>query len=830
MTALFSQGLIHVLSGPVASRIRPAGRTAAMALMALFTAFVPTHALQAQAPDILEPVSWKASADANEDGTTELVFTASIEEGWKLYGMDIPEGGPIPTTVNFDDSTKLEFAGAWKALGRKKTTMDPLFGMEIETFQKRAIFRVPVNAAPGTVLKGYVEFMSCDDAQCIFPDPFEFALTIPGAAPAEGEGQGMLEPVQWQIEREKLDADGEYLLRFTATIEEGWKLYSQRIPEADVRPNPTVITVGGDGVEPIGACLESGNAHEMPEPLFNNLMIKYFDGQAVFEQRIRVEDPRQPVKGEISYMTCDASKCMFPDPVPFALNLETGANVYKEDGGPVKRAWAVPVWEFAQECVIRTEASGWWAVFVRGLLGGLIALFTPCVFPMIPMTVSFFTKKSGQSRAKGVFDASFYGLSILAVYLVCTIPFVVYKLPPDTLNVIATHPVINIAFFAIFLFFAFSFFGYYELTLPSSWGTKTDSASQAGGLLGIFFMAVTLAVVSFSCTGPLLGVLLVQTLSAEASQSAIVAGFAGFGVALGLPFALFAAFPRAMNALPQSGGWLNSVKVVLGFAELALALKFLSNADLVSHWGILKRDLFLLLWIVISFATVAYLMGWIRFPHDSPLQKRGPVRLGFAALFFAFGAYLVPGLFGKNLQLISGFPPPMFYSYGWFYDSHEGGIHGVRDLEEGLALARETGKPVMIDFTGWACVNCRKMEEGVWVKEEVASRLTEDYVLVSLYVDDTEPLPEEERYTSASSGRNVKTVGNKWSDLQYSNFKGASQPWYVLLAPDGKTVLNEPLGYTPDVEDYVDFLDCGLANFDSLEAVNGSEWAALTLR
>lgn len=796
-------------------------------LLPLLLAFLPATA---QGPDVIEPVSWTAAAQPNEDGSYELVFTAAIEDGWKLYGMDIPEGGPIPTSVHFADSSLLEPVGDWKALGRKKTAMDPLFGMEIETFQRRAIFRATVRAEAGTLLEGYVEYMSCDDAQCIFPDPFEFTLRLAGTATEDG-GTGLLEPVEWRFSREALDADGEYLLRFTASIDEGWKLYSQDIPEADVRPNPTVIHVTGEGVTPLGPVTETGNLHEKPEPLFDNLVIKYFDGRAVFEQRVRVADPSHPVRGEISYMTCDASKCLFPDPVPFAIDLATGENVYtEENAGPVKNAWTVPVWEFAQACVIRTEATGWWAVFLRGLLGGLIALFTPCVFPMIPMTVSFFTKKAGQSRAKGVFDASFYGLSILAVYLAVTIPFVVYKLPPDTMNVVSTHPVVNLAFFAIFLFFAFSFFGYYELTLPSSWGTRTDSASQAGGLLGIFFMALTLAVVSFSCTGPLLGVLLVQTLSAEASQSAIVAGFAGFGVALGLPFALFAAFPRAMNALPQSGGWLNSVKVVLGFAELALALKFLSNADLVSHWGILKRDLFLLLWIGIAFATAAYLLGLFRFPHDSPLGRRGPVRLGFAGLFLAFGIYLVPGLFGANLKLISGFPPPMFYSYGWFYDPHEGGVHGVRDFEEGLALAREQDKPILVDFTGWACVNCRKMEEGVWVQPEVAERLTEDYVLVSLYVDDTEPLPEEERYTSAATGRNVRTVGNKWSDLQITNFKGASQPWYVLLAPDGRTVLNEPVGYTPDAGEYLDFLDCGLRNYDSLRSVNGSGRAALSLR
>jgi thiol:disulfide interchange protein len=798
----------------------------AFLLVLLLAGFARPVAAQGLPGQRLEPVQWTASVTPNEDGTYELVFSAAIEDGWKLYDMGLEEGGPIPTSVHFEDSTQFAFAGPWKGLGRKKTEYDPMFDMDIAAYTGKAIFRIPVQAPSGVRLKGYVEYMTCDDAQCIFPDPFAFSLVLTAApvASEQDETQGMLEPVRWSPEVENLGG-GEYRLRFRASIEPGWKLYSQHIPEAEVRPIPTRLEFDGAGerLELLGETAESGQGEEAAEPLFDNLIIRWYKEEAVLEQRIRVSEPGQPLKGRIEYMTCDNSRCIFPDPWEFELDLSSGENIYSGEGGPVRDTWGEFTWLDSSVCaVVEEDNSSWWGVFLKGLLGGLIALFTPCVFPMIPMTVTFFTKKTGQSRAKGIFDASFYGISILAVYLACTIPFVVYKLPPDTLNVIATHPVLNLIFFAIFVFFAFSFFGYYELTLPSSWGTKTDSASQTGGLLGIFFMAVTLAIVSFSCTGPLLGVLLVQTLSTAASQSAIVAGFAGFGVALGLPFALFAAFPRALSALPQSGGWLNSVKVVLGFLELGLALKFLSNADLVAHWGFLKRDLFLLIWILTGLATVAYLLGWIRFPHDSP-SKPGPLRLGFAALFAAFSIYLIPGLFGSNLKLISGFPPPMFYSYGWFYKTESKcplDLPCFKDFDEGLAYARENNKPIMLDFTGWACVNCRKMEEGVWVDQQVFRRLSEDFVLISLYVDDTSPLPDEDRYVSAASGRSVRTVGNKWSDLQLSNFKGVSQPWYVLLGPDGRTVLNEPVGYTPDKRQYLEFLDCGLSNFQNLQAAS----------
>ncbi len=784
---------------------------------------------------ILEPVKWTASATPNEDGTFELVFSAAIQEKWKLYDMNLPEGGPIPTAVHFEDSSAFTFAGDWKSLGKKKTAHDALFDMEISAFTGKAVFRIPVNAKPGTRIKGYVEYMTCDDAQCIFPDPFAFQLVLTGGSiPIENSG-GSLNPVKWSMESESL-GNGEYILRFRAAIQEGWKLYSQNIPEAKVRPIPTTFRFDAGknpGVEFIGTPTESGQSAQAAEPLFQDMVIKWFKHDATFEQRIRVKDPAGPVRGVIEFMSCDATSCTFPDPVVFEIDLAKGENVFQGEADPVKteNVWGEFEWMDASACTAaKEESTSWWGVFFRGLLGGLIALFTPCVFPMIPMTVTFFTKRTNQPRIRGIFDAGFYGLSILAVYLICTIPFVVYKLPPDTLNVISTHPILNVAFFAIFVFFAFSFFGFYELTLPSSWGSKADNVSQTGGLIGIFFMALTLAIVSFSCTGPLLGVLLVQTLSSTASQSAIVAGFAGFGVALGLPFALFAAFPGALKALPKSGGWLNSVKVVLGFLEIALALKFLSNADLVAHWGLLKRDLFLLLWILTGLATVAYLLGLFRFPHDSPKSRPGFTRLTFAAIFAAFTVYLGTGLFGSNLRLISGFPPPMFYSYGWFYKTDSDcplDLPCFKDYEEGLAFARQTNRPVMLDFTGWACVNCRKMEEGVWIDQQVFRRLSEEYVLISLYVDDTKPLPDKDRYVSAASGRSVKTVGNKWSDLQLTNFRGVSQPWYVLLAPDGKTVLNEPVGYTPDKRQYVEFLDCGLSNFNEMQTAQNKAGRAL---
>lgn len=454
------------------------------------------------------------------------------------------------------------------------------------------------------------------------------------------------------------------------------------------------------------------------------------------------------------------------------------------------------------------EDAGLMKIFLLGFLGGLFALLTPCVFPMVPLTVSFFTKH-GSNKKKGRRLAIMYGFFIFLIYISFSIPFhMAGNINPAVYNDISTNVYLNTVFFIIFLVFAFSFFGFYEITLPGGLANSTN-AKQGSDALGVFFMALTLTIVSFSCTGPILGTLLVGTATAGAWP--LTAGLAGFGVALGLPFALFALFPQWLNSLPKSGGWLNTVKVVLGFIELALALKFISNADLVAHWSIIKREIFFGVWILIFFALFMYLMGWIRFPHDSKGEKISNGRKAFALAVLAFTVYLIPGITNTkhaNISLISGFPPPVCYS---IYADPINCDEPLKDYHEALKLAKEKNKAVLIDFTGWACVNCRKMEENVWTNKEVKA-LMEQYILVSLYVDDKEPLPidQQQLYKTANGSTvQVKTIGNKWSLFQTENFNATSQPWYVVISPD-EQLITQPIGYTPDPTAFAAWLTCGL--------------------
>ena len=416
---------------------------------------------------------------------------------------------------------------------------------------------------------------------------------------------------------------------------------------------------------------------------------------------------------------------------------------------------------------------------------------------------------------KGVFNALLYGFFIVFIYVLLSLPFhFLDSLNPEILNTIATNVPLNLFFFAIFIFFAFSFFGYYELTLPSSWGNTADSSSNMKGGIGIFFMALTLAIVSFSCTGPILGSLLAGSLTTDGGAMQLTVGMTGFGFALALPFALFALFPNALNALPKSGGWMTTVKVVLGFLELALALKFLSNADLVSHWGLLKREVFIGIWVFLAFGLTLYLFGLIRFPHDQK-GKLSKARIGTGVLSLLLTAYLSFGLFSKEntLQLLSGFPPPEFYSIYATDNECPLGLECYKDFETGLAVAQKTGKPILLDFTGWACVNCRKMEENVWSQPEIFNLLNEEVILISLYIDDKSELPENEVFNFQYPDgrvRTINTIGEKWASFQSLNFNSASQPFYVLMHADG-TLLNSPIQYT-DASTYSEWLQTGLQN------------------
>jgi thiol:disulfide interchange protein DsbD len=476
-----------------------------------------------------------------------------------------------------------------------------------------------------------------------------------------------------------------------------------------------------------------------------------------------------------------------------------------------------------------------WIVFLLGVGGGLIALLTPCVFPMIPLTVSYFTKGSGNKK-QGIFQALLYGFFIFLIYTLVSAPFHLLNLAPDVLSEIATNVYLNIAFFVIFVVFAFSFFGFYEIQLPSSFANKVSSAEGAGGILGVFFMALTLVIVSFSCTGPLVGSLLAGTLTQ--GSWFLTAGMAGFGIALGLPFGLFALFPGIMSSLPKSGGWLNTVKVVLGFLELALALKFISNADLVDpSVVIIKREIFFAVWIIIALLTGAYLFGWYSFKKGIK-ETIGKGRIALGVFFFVLAALLVPSLLGRDIpavrNVIAGFPPPMQYSFFShsshidnnvtdehlekfnFSDECPHDLPCFHDFFEAQCYAKEVNKPMFIDFTGYACVNCRKMEENVWIDPEILSILANDVVLVSLYVDDRTALPQEQLLTIKNGGyeKKLRTVGNKWSYFQAINFTFVSQPLYVMVTPDASTVLMEAIGYTPDADEYKALIKDALVKFN----------------
>lgn len=617
-------------------------------------------------------------------------------------------------------------------------------------------------------------------------------------------------------------SDTEYLITYKATIAPNWKLYSTVLPDMTALPTEFNYLNQEGNYELIGKIEEFGSEIKY-DPIFEAEMGMFID-KAKFTQKIKLINPdTEFIDVEIDFQTCDDASCVPGfEPLKFTLTGELVQQkvVIDQESIQKKQALLIDVKgksDFTTE-ITESSQSSYWNIFALGFIGGLIALLTPCVFPMIPLTVSFFTKRS-TTKQKGISNAVLYGFFIVLIYLLLSIPFhLMDSLDPEILNNISTNTWLNIIFFLIFIFFAGSFFGYYELTLPSSWGNKMDNASNVGGVIGVFFMALTLAIVSFSCTGPILGSLLAGSLTSDGGAMQLTAGMVGFGFALALPFALFALFPSWLNSLPKSGGWLNTVKVVLGFLELALALKFLSNADLVEGWGLIKRELFIGLWIVVFAGLALYLLGLIRFPHDSPNQKIGNTRKVLGIITALFVVYLIPGLTNnqeyKNLKFISGFPPPMFYSYYAQESDCPLGLNCFKDWGEGLAYAQEHNKPILLDFTGWACVNCRKMEENVWSDPEVYNLINDNYVLISLYVDDRNELPVDKQFDFERTDghvKKIKTIGDKWATFQVVNFQSASQPYYVLLTPELE-MLNTPKEYT-NTADYIQWLKAGVQNF-----------------
>ncbi|MFA7446995.1 MAG: thioredoxin family protein [Weeksellaceae bacterium] len=672
-------------------------------------------------------------------------------------------------------------------------------------------------------------------------------------------GAQILTPVKWSTETKDL-GNNEFEVMLHAKLDAGWHMYSQQHPDDGIGIPATLEFEKSKDYELIGKTVEIGKLLDAYSELFMQ-QEKFYENKVTFKQKIKVKSDK-PVEVKFSSETqvCDAEKCLAPDWQEFKVKLtpskvedkkeeESTAVVEKEEDlalteseidsanlatvvmdeiqDSTKVASTIETSEIPDE---NEKSSGLWGIFLLGVSGGLLALVMPCIFPMIPLTVSLFTKQS-----KGISKALIYGLSIVAIFIVLA-TFATLVFGPSALNEFSTNPWVNIAFFAIFIFFAISFFGAFELTLPASWANYTDKQADKGGYLGIFFMAFTLVIISFSCTLPIIGSLAAQA-ATTGKYYALIVGSLGFSVTLAIPFVLFAIFPSWISSLPKSGGWMNTVKVSLGFIELAFAFKFLSNADLVwqAHW--LERETFLAIWIAVFGLMGIYLLGKFRLPLDSKEDSIGVPRLFFAILTFSFVIYMIPGMWGAPVKLLSGLTPPIQYaespngvgkaSVGFASSDSSGGlkkgqeygphqIPSFRDLEDAFAYAKEVNKPLLIDFTGHACANCRKVEEKVWSNPKVKESLMNDVVLVSLYVDERTELPIEEQIYSETLGRNLKTVGNKWTVFQIEKYQNNAQPYYIIV-DEHLNNYNEPMGAMYEIDGYLKWMNEGI---DSWKAKN----------
>ena len=658
------------------------------------------------------------------------------------------------------------------------------------------------------------------------------------------------EPIKFKTELAKL-SDTEAELVFQATIDEGWHLYSTELPE-DGPVSATLNIEQMEGVELVGKLTPRGKIIEHYDAMFE-MDLRYFEHEGAFVQKLKFKGGNYSISGYLNYAACNDQNCLPPTDVEFAFTGVAGAAVEKKEIKKEEKATVVtpPVQEknevvknevvadtvvttqpaieektsamndlwtpmidelaaFGQVEESSTANQSLWFVFFSGIIGGLLALFTPCVWPIIPMTVSFFLKRSKDDKKKGIRDAWLYGVSIVVIYVVLGLA-VTLIFGASALNALSTNAVFNILFFLMLVIFAASFFGAFEITLPSSWSNAVDSkAEKATGFLSIFLMAFTLTLVSFSCTGPIIGLLLVE-ISTSGNIVAPAVGMLGFAVALALPFTLFAMFPSWLKSMPKSGNWMNVIKVTLGFLELAFALKFLSVADLAYGWHILDRETFLALWIMIFALLGFYLLGKIKFPHDEDEDdKVGVTRFFMALISLAFAVYMVPGLWGAPLRAISAFAPPASTQDFNLFQS-EMKTHFL-DYEEGMAYAARTGKPVLLDFTGHGCVNCRKMENSVWIDSNVKDIIDNEYVLISLYVDEKAPLPEQLKVVENGKNRTLRTVGDKWSYLQRVKFGANAQPFYVLVDNQGKP-LNKSYSFDESIPNFIQFLETGLKNY-----------------
>ncbi len=859
---------------------------------------------------ILRPVRWRWRVEKLNENEYNLIFNARIQDTWSLYSQHIKEGGPVPTSFTFDEGDHYQLIGEVKESDNVESIHDKVFDMQIKKFHHKATFTQTIKILDKSKpVTGYITFMTCDDTRCLPPTDVDFkfdfekwdrayqsherdkkkeqeskinttgdkknieptdnqkkTVSIQNKETSDKENSvtNILStknddnvkstskndknkiPVKWNFEIEKINNE-EMILRYIATIDKGWDIYSMYTE--DNGPVPTSINYETkDGIELIGKPVEKGEYKEGKDDLFGVVVKKFlWEKPYIIEQKIKVIDKSKPLNGYIGYQSCDNERCIFLEK-NFAFDLEKGTaiadNKPEENQKNSSQAtvsgsagnsspnlkYKFNLEDIETDCgTIDTPKedkvnNSWWIIFFAGFVGGLLAFLTPCVFPMVPLTVSFFTKRSG-TRAKGIRNALYYGLSIIVIYVIMGLA-VTGIFGADALNQLSTNAWFNITFAILFIVFAISFFGYFEITLPSSWANKSDSMANKGGMIGIFFMAFTLALVSFSCTGPIIGTLLVQTATGGGPTifgsipAGPLFGMLGFSTALALPFALFAMFPAWLNSMPKSGSWMNVIKVTLGFIEIALALKFISIADLTMGWKIMPYELFVGLWVLIALAMAAYFFGLIRFPLDPPKQKLSLTRKILGVLMLAFAIYFASGFRVSERSgtfitpnMLSGLAPPAGHSY--IFPKHcPLNINCFHDFEEGLAYAKEQNKPILLDFTGFGCVNCRRMEDNVWSQDEIFKLINEDYVLISLYVDDRKKL--DKPYYSDFMEKKLRTVGNKWAEFQGMHFNKISQPYYVLLSPDQK-VLNKPHPYTPDVEAYKAFLECGLKKFEELK-------------
>lgn len=663
---------------------------------------------------ILTPVKWEIKLEDSDSSVKTLLFSAKLDNGWHLYDMNLPEGGPISTSFNYETLKGAKTVGSPVPSKKATTVYDEQFEMNLSWYAHEVSFtqKLEITNPKAFKVEGYVEFMACNDENCLPPDKESFSFNQSNIN-VEKTLQAMA-----KVE----DIPAEELADTVSVVEE----VSEDVSVA--KPNKTADTMG----------TSSSLVHsDLWEPVIEEL--KAF--------------------GDTTVTAADTS---------------------------------------------------WLFIFFAGFLGGLIALLTPCVWPMIPMTVSFFLKRT-KDRKKAIRDAVTYGVSIIVIYLVLGL-LITGIFGASALNDLSTNAIFNIIFFLLLVLFAVSFFGAFEIVLPSSWTNKLDmKADSTTGIISIFFMSFTLVLVSFSCTGPIIGTLLVQAASMGSKVGPAI-GMFGFALALSIPFSFFAVFPNMLQSMPKSGGWLNSVKVVLGFLELALALKFLSVADLAYGWRLLDREVFVVLWIVIFALLGFYLLGKIRFSHDSELKHVSVPRLFMAIISFGFSIYMIPGLWGAPLKAISAFAPPLYTQDFSLYDNE---VHAAfTDYEAGMEYAKRNNKPVMIDFSGYGCVNCRKMEASVWTNIRVKDILEKDYVLITLIVDDKSKLPEPIEIVENGKTRVLRTVGDKWSYLQRSKFGANAQPFYVLLDGDGKP-LSPSYAFDEDVSKYIQFLNKGLSEFQN---------------